>query len=190
MCRHTMNLRPELDFNQYIDVTDKISINLADLDNLNPPILNLNECNYYDERSFLDKFANNKNPLFLSLNIQSLQSKFFELSIFANILQNRHILFDITGLQEVWSIGSNIDNLDIPGFQRLIFRSRSLNRGGGVEFYVRSGISTKIIEELSVFQDGIFESFVLSLVIQLVKLFGLFLFIGFQAVFFILITLI
>ena len=78
----------------------------------------------------------------------------------------------------------------IPGFQRLIFKSRSLNRGGGIGFYVRSGISTKIIEELSVFQDGIFESFVLSLVIQLVKLFGLFLFIGFQAVFLILIQLI
>jgi hypothetical protein len=72
-----------------------------------------------------DKFANNKNPLFLSLNIQNLQSKFFELSTFTT--------------------------LDIPGFQRLIFKSRSLNRGGGVGFYVRSGISTKIIEELSVF---------------------------------------
>ena len=92
-----MNLRPELDFNHYIDVTDKISINLADLDNLNPPILNLNECNYYDERSFLDKFANNKNPLFLSFNIQSLQSKFYVLSTFANILQNRQVLVDIIG---------------------------------------------------------------------------------------------
>ena len=25
------------------------------------------------------------------------------------------------------SLGSNIDSLDIPGFQRLIFKSRSLN---------------------------------------------------------------
>ena len=41
-----MNLRPELDFNHSIEVTDNISINLADLDNLNPPILNFNECNY------------------------------------------------------------------------------------------------------------------------------------------------
>ena len=37
------------------------------------------------------------------------------------------ILVDIIGLQEVRSIGSNIDSLDIPGFQRLIFKSRSLN---------------------------------------------------------------
>ena len=157
-----MNLRPELDFNHSIEVTDNISINLADLDNLNPPILNLNECNYYDERSFLEKFANNKNPLFLSLNIQR-QSKYFELSTFANILQNRQILVDIIGLQDVWSIGSNIDSLDIPGFQRLIFKSRSLNRGGGVRFYVRSGISTKISEKFSVFQDGIFESICIEL---------------------------
>ena len=57
----------------------------------------LNECNYYDERSFLDKFANNKNPLFLSFNIQSLQSKFYVLSTFANILQNRQVLVDIIG---------------------------------------------------------------------------------------------
>ena len=97
MSADTMNLRPEFDFNHYFDVTDNISINLADLDNLNPPILNLNECNYYDERSFLDKFANNKNPLFLSFNIQSLQSKFYVLSTFANILQNRQVLVDIIG---------------------------------------------------------------------------------------------
>ena len=70
---------------------------------------------------------------------------------------------DIIGLQEVWSIGSNIDSLDIPGFQRLTFKSRFLNRGGGVGFYVRSGFSTKIIEELSVFQDGIFESICIEL---------------------------
>ena len=159
MSANTLNRRPELDFNRYIDVTDNLSINLADLDNLNPSIFNLNECNYYDKRSILDKFANNKNLLFLSLNLQSLQSKFFELSTFANILQNRQILVDIIGLQEVWSIGSNIDSLDIPGFQRLIFKSRSLNKGGGVGFYVRS----KIIEEPSVFQDGIFESICIEL---------------------------
>ena len=76
MSADKMNLRPELDFNHYIDVTENIIINLADLDNLNPPILNLKECNYYDERSFLDKFANNKSLLFLSLNIQNLQFKF------------------------------------------------------------------------------------------------------------------
>ena len=99
MSADTINLGPELDFNHYIDPTDNICITYADLDNLKPPILNLNECDYYDERSFLDKFANNKNPLFLSLNIQSLQKFFFELSTFAT--------------------------LDIPRFQRLIFKSRS-----------------------------------------------------------------
>ena len=46
MSANTINLSSELDFNHYIDVTDNISINLADLDNLNPPILNFNECNY------------------------------------------------------------------------------------------------------------------------------------------------
>ena len=119
MSANTLNRRPELDFNRYIDVTDNLSINLADLNNLNLSIFNLNECNYYDKRSNLDKFANNKNLLFLSLNLQSLQSKFFELSTFANILQNRQILVDIIGLQEVWSIGSNIDSLDNPGFSKI-----------------------------------------------------------------------
>ena len=32
MSGDTMNIRPELDFNHNIDVTDNISINLADLD--------------------------------------------------------------------------------------------------------------------------------------------------------------
>ena len=56
MSADTTNLRPDFYFNHYIDVTDNISINLPDLDNINPQILNFNKCN---ERSFLDKFANN-----------------------------------------------------------------------------------------------------------------------------------
>ena len=44
-----------------------------------------------------------------------------------------------------------------------IFFTKSLNKGGGAGFYVRSGISTKIIEELSVFQDGKFESICIEL---------------------------
>ena len=71
----TLNLRPELDFNINNPGDDTLNHQL-NIDNLNPPINLVKDCNYYSEHSFIQKFANSKQPLLISLNIQSLISKY------------------------------------------------------------------------------------------------------------------
>jgi hypothetical protein len=54
---------------------------------------------YYDASSFISKFKNNNNPIILSLNIQSLQSKYNELKLFILELLTHNIKIDIIALQ-------------------------------------------------------------------------------------------
>jgi hypothetical protein len=45
-------------------------------------------------------------------------------------LQNKKIPIEILALQETWAV-KYVNLLDIPGFERLIFKNRSVGRGGG-----------------------------------------------------------
>jgi hypothetical protein len=49
---------------------------------------------YYDINSFISRFKNSKNPIILSLNIQSLHSKYNELKSFINELANHNVKVD------------------------------------------------------------------------------------------------
>jgi exonuclease III len=79
-------------------------------------------------------------PLFLSINIQSLNSKYEELKTQIIELANQKIQIDIIAIQETWEI-CQPDVLSIPGFQPIIFKSRTQMRGGGIGFYVRNGLN-------------------------------------------------
>jgi hypothetical protein len=51
------------------------------------------------------------------------------------------------------------DTVDIPGFQRITFVNRNRGNGGGVGFYIRTGLNFKIITPPFIsFVDKIFES--------------------------------
>ena len=58
-------------------------------------------------------------------------------------------------LQETWNI-QNPNLVNIPNFN-LVFKKRTKFRGGGVGFYIKQGITWKIIEHLSTFKEKIFE---------------------------------
>ena len=74
-----------------------------------------------------------------------------------SILGNEDTLFDIIALQEIWDI-KDLKSLALPGYHELVFKSRSNARGGGVGFYIREGLNFKVIDELSLFNESIFES--------------------------------
>ena len=74
----------------------------------------------------------------LSVNIQSLSSKFSGFYEFISQVKQKNIVFDIIALQELWSL-PDPDKFFIPGYQRIIFKSRNKTRGGGVGFYVKQG---------------------------------------------------
>ena len=119
-------------------------------------------CKFYDLNSFLQSLEYVKSPVFLSINIQSLNSKFDELKHFITELNSKKICIDIIAIQEVWEIRSP-DLVNLPGFQPLVFKSRINMRGGGVGFYVRNGLNFSIMENLSSFETKIFESITIKL---------------------------
>jgi hypothetical protein len=69
------------------------------------------------------------------------------------------IVIDVIAVQEVWEVRQP-EILSIPGFQTFVYKTRSNMRGGGggVGFYVREGLTFKIIENLSPFEQKIFEA--------------------------------
>ena len=78
--------------------------NASDFDD--SPYHNLNfNCNYHDEDEAVEKLTKNKgNLLCLSLNIQSLPSKFVEFSDLLNYFSAKGLFFDVIALQELWSL--------------------------------------------------------------------------------------
>ena len=114
-------------------------------------------CAYYSEHEFANCFKENKLSSLLSLNIQGLASKFNNLQEFLNELACHKFSFDIIGLQELHSI-INKDFFKLRGYHELINKNRVLSRGGGVGFFLSETIKYKILDEVSIFHEMIFES--------------------------------
>jgi len=104
----------------------------------------------------------NDSPIFLSINIQSLTSKFEILRDQILELTGKKILIDVIAIQETWDIRVP-ELLSIPGFQTLSFKTRTHMRGGGVGFYVRNGLNFKVIDNLSPFEQKIFEAITIKI---------------------------
>ena len=125
---------------------------------------NLSSC-YCDMQSFSNTYQNCKEPLFISLNIQSLNSKFSELKSFIAELGKVNIFIDLIILQETWKVVFS-KLLELPGYQPLISRNRRNMRGGGVGVYVRKGLNFKVKNNFEIFRHKTFENITLELSYQ------------------------
>ena len=99
----------------------------------------------------------------MNLNIQSLNSKHSNLSLFLEELSTNKVTIEILALQEIWNI-PNLPSIEIPNYN-FTFKKRSKFRGGGVGFYIKKGIPYKVSEHLSFFHEKLFEC--LTIEIQL-----------------------
>ena len=106
--------------------------------------------------SLINDFKSTNTPLILSLNVRSLNNKFNEINSLISELLSKNINIMALAMQEIWQI-HHPDLLKIKGFT-LYTAERKFGRGGGVGFYIRNGLSAKIIMELSPFLDKEFES--------------------------------
>ena len=105
----------------------------------------------------------NNELLILSLNVQSLNSKFVELRDLVATLSMRSATPDIICLQELWQF-PNDALFNITGYQPLIYKLRGGEvQGGGIGIYVRCGISYTIDAAASVFRDRLFETIVIEI---------------------------
>jgi len=132
--------------NPDLDFLSQFNNHIPELDPEPSPYDNIvTQCKYYDESSFLSEFKGSSNRFFLSLNIQSLPSKFNEFEDFVKTLCRNNCAPDFICLQETWKI---IDPslYDIDGYN-FAFLSRSNNvQGGGVGIYVRKGVHFTVLK--------------------------------------------
>ena len=119
------------------------------------PYTNLSiNCSYSD---LLNLKTNSDILNVLSLNIQSLPAKFNEFLDFLEELKNKNNSPDVVCLQEIWQT-DNENLFKIAGYHLPIFKNRTLHKGGGVAIYIKSSLTYKILPELSIFSERIFES--------------------------------
>jgi exonuclease III len=145
-----LNANPELDFllshNTYLSADENVN-----------PYENLTiTSQYHDTSSFLHSFSSNKSPIFLNINIQSLNSKFENLKQLILSFQTKNVLVPVIALQEIWQIPYP-ELVSIPGY-KFIHKQRSKGRGGGVGFFLSQNIHYKILHDLSPFIEKSFES--------------------------------
>jgi hypothetical protein len=127
--------------------------------------ININlKTSFFDLENFISTYKKSKIPLFLSTNIQSLQSKFNELKILITHLLNNSIQIAVIALQEIWQVRYP-ELFDIPGFHPLMYKQRQGARGGGVGIYVNSNLKYKIIN-VSRFIPFTFEISTIELQLQ------------------------
>ena len=88
------------------------------------------ESEFFDQTSLINKFKNSLSPIYLSLNVQSLASKYEKLKNFILELSKGGVLVEAVAIQETWQI-INPDLFQIPGF-KLFYKTRAFSRGGGV----------------------------------------------------------
>ena len=120
------------------------------------------ESHFYDLDSFIANFKHNNKPFFININVQSLLSKHEKLKNLILTATNKGIVIDLIAVQETWTI-KYPHLLNIPGFQPLVFANRTKGRGGGVGFYVREGLSFKVIDSLSPYHDKLFETLTIEI---------------------------
>ena len=120
---------------------------------------------YIDPIAFCSKFPSSPNLSLLSLNIQSLPSKFTEFFDLITLMTKSNCNPDILCLQEIWKISDPLP-FSIPGYQPLIFTSRQNSQGGGVGIYLKNGISFKHLPALSIFIEKLFESIFIEITLS------------------------
>ena len=151
------------------DLVQILESHLGDHPDSNP-YLNFGQLlGYYDVQHLIYKFKNSNKPLFLSVNIQSLSSKFDSLKEILATFEKNKIYIIAVALQEIWAL-PHPDLLNIPHFN-LFSKQRMVGRGGGVGFYIREGLSAKIINELSPFRDKIFECITIQITLNRKKIY-------------------
>ena len=127
------------------------------------PYIGLNlSSKFYDIPSLSSDVSIVGKPIYLSINIQSLQSKYEQLLAELSEIENKGIYVEIIALQEIWDVRYP-ELYIIPGFKPIILKKRQGMRGGGVGFYIRDNLNAKIIENLSPFENKI----IVALTIQL-----------------------
>jgi hypothetical protein len=137
------------------EMSDEVNIN----DEHDSPFQQFgNDCDYCEPNNFreLPKFTLNSVSYF-HLNCRSLSSNWESFYDLICDLHDENFSFDYIGVSEVFKCDKDL-RLALPGFHKLITRSRNDDNHGGVGLFVKQNVQFKIREDLSIFIPHVFES--------------------------------
>jgi len=116
------------------------------------------DCNYYDlEEVKHVSVPGPKELRIMHINIQSLPSKFDNLKILVDELDQLGKHLDLILICETFLNSSNAHMYNIPGFN-FVCHNRTCSAGGGVAIYINNNIDFKERSDLDLNIDGEFES--------------------------------
>ena len=123
-----------------------------------PDILKNQSCQYFELEEVNAEIDSDSFSI-LSHNVRSLSGHFesFKDMLYAMLPTN----FSVIAMQEVWSI-HKVYNL--TGYSDMVFKTRDMNKernpncGGGVGFFVHKKFEYEVLEEESIFVEGVYES--------------------------------
>jgi len=112
---------------------------------------------YYNDEEATQVFSNKKNVFkLLSLNCQSLFSKFDQLQIYLNHYNNNNCSFPVICIQETWlSADHDVTQLQLDGY-KFIYKPKLASLHGGVAFYIKESFDIKVLP--TVVNDEICDS--------------------------------
>ena len=116
----------------------------------------LTDCCYLD-LSDLTQFSRFNDFVVAHLNIHSLPNKYDDFVEMLNILSDKNLLPDIIGLCETFLSEKNYSKYSFDGFD-IISQYRKCKKQGGVSIMVKSHINFIERLDLSLFEEGKFES--------------------------------
>lgn len=104
-------------------------------------------CKYVDESnvSIIDKPSKSK-LMIMSLNIQSLPSKFNDFEDLITSLASNHCNPDVILIQETWQV-QNPNLFRLKGYHDPIFKTRKFSQGGGVGIYFKDNLKFKLLNQ-------------------------------------------
>ena len=100
---------------------------------------------YYSNEDAIKVFNINNSLNVLSLNCQSLFSKFDQLSIYLNLCDSSNCVFHVICVQESWlSAEHDVSCLQINGY-KLIYKPKLASQHGGVAYYISDALKFQIL---------------------------------------------
>ena len=115
-------------------------------------------CKYIDVDEVDSKLSPNKYAYqAMHFNIRSLNENFHKLQLLLHNLKESNLQLDFVLLCETFLKNDNCMMFNLSGYSK-IERHRTNSRGGGVAIYVKDLYDFKIREDLSIFEEGTFES--------------------------------
>lgn len=134
-----------LNNNNNLDFLYKFQNSLNDNPNEENPYLNVQiNSKFHDINSLLSIPNICNSPIYLSLNAQSLNSKFENLNLFITELLTKNINVEIIAIQETWNIELP-ELVSIRGYHPFIFKMPEGMRGGGVGSYIKKTYRSRLL---------------------------------------------